>query len=261
MTEQTRLEALLVEVGEQVAWPVERDLAPAIRTRLEGATRAGQRRARTWLRPVLALTFAVIAFLAAGAVLFPGARQAVADWLGISGIEIRVEDEVHAPTTDPSLALELQLGEAVSFEEAQNRVDFEVARPSRVEGSPRVFFSSTPGEGAVSLVYPPGGGLPETSQIGVGLLLTQFEARLDEVLIKKVATGGARVRPVEIGEGGYWIEGSPHTIRYVGPDGETLEDQVRLADDTLVWEEDGVSYRLESALELREALAMARSLE
>lgn len=258
---QVRIEALLTELGSDVAWPQARDLAPEIRKRLEGETskpRAGRRPA--WLRPALALGLAVLAFVTAGAFIFPEARRAVADWLGISGIEIRVQDDAPAPTADPSLAFALQLGDEVSLEQAESLVEFDVEQPARAEGTPRVFFSESPGEGAVSLVYPPGRGLPATSQTGVGLLLTQFEARLDDVLIKKVATEGARVNPVELGDRAYWIEGRPHVILYLGPDGKVLEDHVRFADNTLVWEEDGVSYRLESALELDDALTLARSL-
>ena len=258
---QARIEALLVELGEELAWPGERDLGTVIRARLERGAPSRPAARRAWLRPALAVGIAVLAFSTAGAFLFPEARQAVADWLGISGIEIRVDDGSPAPTSDPALAFALQLGEEISLAQAESFVDFDVATPDRSTVTPRVFFSESPGEGAVSLVYPPGRDLPETSQTGVGLLLTQFEARLDEVLIRKVSTVGTRVSPVELGDRAYWIEGKPHTLLYLGPDGEVLHDRVRFADNTLVWEENGVSYRLESALDLDVALALARSVE
>ena len=54
---------------------------------------------------------------------------------------------------------------------------------------------------------------------------------------------------------------SPHQILVRGPDGVVHEDQPRLAAPTLVWVRDGVTYRLEAAVDLNSALAVAASMQ
>ena len=51
-----------------------------------------------------------------------------------------------------------------------------------------------------------------------------------------------------------------HEFFYLDADGEPQPDTARLAANTLLWERDGVTYRLESALDRDAALAIARQL-
>ena len=69
------------------------------------------------------------------------------------------------------------------------------------------------------------------------------------------------LQPVELGDLGFWLEGAPHTVMFLDANGQIQEDSTRLAGNTLLWEEDGVSYRLEADLEMEEALKIARSME
>lgn len=256
-----RFESMLAGLREAVDFPPERDLTAPVRARIESPVSVPVRSWRISPRFAFALVIAFVAAVTATMALFPGVRAAVADWLGISGIEIRVQDDLPEPSSPPSVALALQLGESVTLEDARARAAFDIEQPGASGlGDPDVYFVEPPVGGAVSLVYSPSERLPQTSQAGVGLLITQFEADLHATLIKKVATEGSRVKPVTIGDEGYWIKGAPHALLYVDAEGEVREDLIRLADNTLVWEEDGVSYRLESKLGLRDALAIARSM-
>jgi hypothetical protein len=59
----------------------------------------------------------------------------------------------------------------------------------------------------------------------------------------------------------FWISGVPHAFVYLDADGKAQLDTTRLAANTLLWEDDGITYRLESALERADAIALAESLE
>src|SRR3712207_1705645 len=100
------LERALVELADYVEWPSEKGIASLVQARISGQT-AGASRTRRIARPVLVALVAAIGLVVAGAYLFPDARRAVADWLGVSGIEIRVRPDAPTPTVDSSIALNL----------------------------------------------------------------------------------------------------------------------------------------------------------
>ena len=62
------------------------------------------------------------------------------------------------------------------------------------------------------------------------------------------------------GAPGFLLTGEPHFVLLVNPVGEVVEETARLARDVLVWERDGVAYRLEGDFSRDEALELARSL-
>ena len=63
------------------------------------------------------------------------------------------------------------------------------------------------------------------------------------------------------GEPGFWISGAPHGFFLVCYDaGECRQERYRLAGNVLLWEQDGVTLRLESALTLEDALDIAESV-
>jgi len=151
--------------------------------------------------------------------------------------------------------------ERVTLGEARQAVSFRVRLPSLPElGSPdEVYVDDEPPSGRVTAVYAPGPGLPRTSATGVGLLVTAFRARFDEEFVIKEAGPGTRVEQVSVGgDPGYWVEGEPHTVVYV--DGRGLNsDTLRLAGNTLLWERNGVTFRLEADISKEDALRIAAS--
>ena len=199
--------------------------------------------------------------------LFPEARNAIADRLGLQGVLIRWVDEV--PTPQPSqVGAPLLLGRPVTLDEAQAAVDFPVRIPTAAGfDAPHEIYLLDQDEGAmVSFVYPAAPGLPASDETGVGALLTQFRGEADRGLIEKgLPDDGAQETHLEAvtvgGEPGFWISGAPHGFFFVCYDvGECRQERYRLAGNVLLWEQDGVTLRLESALSLEDALAIAESV-
>jgi hypothetical protein len=56
---------------------------------------------------------------------------------------------------------------------------------------------------------------------------------------------------------GFWLEGAPHQFFYRDPDGSVRPDTLRLAGNTLLWEQGGVTLRLEADLTRDQALRLA----
>jgi len=86
------------------------------------------------------------------------------------------------------------------------------------------------------------------------LLFTELATGKDRYLIKKFAGASTHVRGVSVSaaSAGLWIEGSRHV--FMAP-----AIPPRFAGNALLWEADGITYRLEGArLTLEHALAVAR---
>ncbi len=205
--------------------------------------------------------------IAGGLVLFPEARNAIADRLGLQGVQIRWVDD--APTPEPSrVGAPLLLGRPVSLDEAQEAVDFPVRVPAAAgfDGPQEIYFLDEDQGPMISFVYPAGPGLPASDEIGVGALLTQFRGEADRDMIEKgLLNDGAQETHLEAvtvgGQQGFWISGAPHAFFIVCYDGDDCrQERYRLAGNVLIWELDGVTLRLESALPREEALAIAESV-
>lgn len=235
------LEQQLVALGREIDWPdTERTLLPIASSRS---------RRRAWLVPTLA------AFAALVIALTPGARRAVANLLELAGIRIEF-----GTSEQLELDPDLLLGEVVAIADAQAAVDFPLKRPSILDGPDAVTVYRGSLGSQVFMGWFAGNDLPAVGASELGLLLTQFRGNFDDPFVEKLLGEGTRVTRVEVGSVlGYWLEGAPHSLMY--HDGERLiEDSARLAGNVLVWETNGVTYRLESALTLEMALAIAESL-
>jgi hypothetical protein len=92
------------------------------------------------------------------------------------------------------------------------------------------------------------------------LLLTEFGATGGQVYFGKVVGWRSIPEGIQIGSGhGYWIKGTHLTYVYRSIAGRRVWSSVRLAGPTLLWERDGLIFRLESALSEPEALRLADS--
>jgi hypothetical protein len=215
------------------------------------------------------LAAAVILVIVVGVLaLFPEARTAIADRLGLRGVGIEWIDEAPTPAASP-VGARLMLGRAVTLDEARAAVDFPILMPTQ-EGfaDPGEVYLTGESDGPmVSFVYPAGPELPESEVAGVGALLTQFRGAAERNLIEKglLANGDdaqTRLEAVTVnGRPGFWITGAPHAVFFVCYDvGECRQERYRLAGNVLLWEQDGLTLRLESALPQDEALAIAESV-
>ena len=104
-------------------------------------------------------------------------------------------------------------------------------------------------------------GLPPTSNPGVGALFTQFQAGLEPGFFAKGLGPETRLEQLTVNGGrAVWIEGSPHLFYYRDRGGEIRDESVRLAGNVLLWEQEGLTLRLEANLPKDEAVRIASSV-
>jgi hypothetical protein len=218
---------------------------------------------RATRRPALRRGAAALAMaLVAGsgvAAASPGVRDAIGSVFGIGGVEVR-----RVPAEPPRSASDrLELGPRTSFREAQAASSFTLLRPPAVLGPPAGIhlLRGFPGGGVlVSFTYRARPGLPSARHGSVALVLSQFRAESLPYL-DKTAAGATTVERLRVGgDPGAWLAGAPHQQVYRGPDGIIRPDTLRLATNTLVWERDGLTLRLEGAATKAQALRVAASV-
>ena len=261
----TELERRLRHLATQLDYPPTPDLTSAV------AGRIGATPSRWWHRrpllPRLGLALGSVVVLGVAVLLaLPAGRDAVADRLGLKGVEVSYEAQPTAqpragdPTAVPgTLGQGLGLGQAVALGDAQGLVSFPILSPDISQfGLPDAVYAGTaPPGGRVSLVYRARDGLPLTAETGVGLVLTQFRGEFVPYIQKVIGQGTQIERVTVNGRQGLWIEGQPHTVIFRDSSGQVREDRSRLAAKTLLWEQDGLTLRLESSLSRDEALRIA----
>ena len=266
------LEQALADLGRELDFPPTPDLAGQVASALQ---REDQRpvpvRTPFWQRRWL-VAAGVLLLLTLGLLLFPRARTAIADRLGLPGVEIHwfEGDPIPAPVLVPDVPA-LGLGRPVTLTAARAAVPFPLTVPTQPEfASPSHVYLLGEGETAmVSFVYPPTPDLPQTNTLGVGALLTQFAGSTNRNFIRKGLASGedgpaTSIEAVSVaGNPGFWIDGAPHTffLACSAVDREECrEERYRLAGNVLLWEDDGVVLRLESALPREASIAVAASL-
>jgi hypothetical protein len=259
------LERALNRLGGGLAFPPTPDLAASVRTEI--AARGGRpvpaEPAPFPVRRVLAIA-AILVLLLAGAMLgLPGVRSAVADRLGLSGIDIEIVDRDEEPTPIPTSAgANLLLGERVSLEDAEARAGYDVIVPTALGSPDEVYLRMLSSGPMVTLLYLPREGLPVTAESGVGALLMQFPAnKRPGDLAKRVSMGVGYVAEVDLGEReAFWITGESQLVLDQDPS-DTFEDLIaRGSANVLLWETHGLTFRLETGLIRSEALAIAESV-
>jgi hypothetical protein len=238
-----RLDAALADLAGAVDFPP----TPGLRRGV--ADRLAQPERRKWFAAVpRALALALIGLLvlvtaaAALVILVPGLRLTFVPSLPTASVP-----------ADP-LGTRLALGAAVAVDEVAGFA------PALL-GPPDEAYIIGDGE-IVSLVYTASDDVPAIDDTDIGLLVQAIEGALEGEQVEKLATEvGASVTAVTVdGATGYWIEGPPHLLRYLGLDGVARSEATRLAGDTLVWERDGTLYRIESGIGLAETLRIAETI-
>ena len=96
--------------------------------------------------------------------------------------------------------------------------------------------------------------------IYVGLVVLCFAVLYPVMLVcKKAFEPGTRITPVVVnGQTGFFLSGARHFL-YMAPTRIVLDERIRLARNTLLWEHGPLTLRLEGDLSLAEALRIARS--
>ncbi|MEU9507985.1 hypothetical protein AB0D32_17105 [Micromonospora sp. NPDC048170] len=232
------------ELRDLSAWletPDPPDVTARVRVRLA----APVRRRRRWRYLLAAALTAVVV-----AVLPPG-RAALADaaagLLRFAGITIATTPEPALPT---GAASPLPTQRSVAVAEAQRKVRFPVRTPTKLGPPEQVLVADPDDAGAcrvVTLLYH-----------GGALRIDAFDGGLDTAFHKQAAGPGTTLVQVN---GGFavWID-APHPVAYVDRAGTVRVETARLAAATLIWQQAGVSYRIEGDLTRLEAIEIARSL-
>lgn len=259
------IERALLDLGMRLDYPQMPALALQVRNRLE--RELAPPNVREVLRPYRplrrSLAFALVGLLLVGGV-------ATAALFTVRGVDIRIRPTPPtAPPTpstptsaSPDLGRLLSLGDRVTLAEAKRTVSFPVRLPSLPgpDSPDEVYVDDEPSGGRVTAVYAPRRGLPRASTTNVGLLVTQFRARIDEEFVVKEAGPETRVEQLSVGGSpGFWVEGEPHILVYVDENGIPFPDSVRLAGNTLLWERNDVTFRLEADVSKEQALRIATS--
>jgi hypothetical protein len=223
--------------------------------------------------PRLAGALAVVVLVTL--VALPGPRRAVARWLGFDSV--RIEPGVTVPTQATSTTIasstagssvvatspapDLDLGAPVSIDEAMSQTGLPDPTPTLLGAPQSVHVVHPPASGQVLLVYPPSDLLPQSEVTGVGALVSVFPAVIDEGFFRKTLGTDATVRPIDLGDvNGYWVEGSPHQLMFETSEHEIEQETLRLATNTLLWQRDGLIYRIEADIALETAVEIANTV-
>jgi hypothetical protein len=259
MREQ-ELEATLTDLGERLAYPRPTRLAAAVRARLN------EPRPRRWWDAVLSPRYAfapaiatLLLILVVSLAAMPDMRAAADEFLRLRGIDMfRTTATPSAPVASPAVPFP---GQRVSLDEARSRAPFLRAPADARLGAPdQVYIDQTQAGDRVTLVYVNRPEIPASSEAGVGAVVVAFRGRIDESLFAKVIVPGTRVEEVTVSGGrGYWLEGTPHQFFYRDSAGNPSPETLRLAGNTLLWEQGGVTFRLEAQVARDEALRIAAS--
>jgi hypothetical protein len=265
LTQYADIERALTDLAPRVAYPPTPDLAGTIRARI-AAEPAPARPGWSWpalLKPRrLAVAFLVLLIIAVGALaISPDLRTAVAKRLGIHGIEIIFVDETPTPAASP-VGTTLLLGEPMTLAEAQSRVGYVIQIPAELGPPDEVYLRQLEAGPMVTLLYRPRSDLPEAEETGVGALLMQFPATSDiDQIVKRVTMGTGSVLRVPVnGVTGFWVMGSSELVISQDPSAGFAPVSRRSA-DVLIWEQDGMAYRLEVNLLMSDAITIAESIQ
>lgn len=241
------LAVALRDAGRDLAYPPTPPISQGVVARLE-AERERHTRPRfpaltLWSRRRL---LAVVAVGIVGLLALAFAARLV-----IGAAEIRVQPGV--TPSGPPLGPDA-LGDPVLLERVERAVGFELRVPAGPLPDQAYVFVAAGGDGAL-LAWEASDRYPSLPGTPWGMAL--IELRTDEGVLVKDVAGFDDTREVRVGgRSAFWIE-APHELHVITGEGS---ETYRVDGNVLIWTAGAVTYRLETSLELPEALALAESL-
>ena len=247
-------EQRLFRAARAFPYPDTPNTALAVTVRLRKAALRRTRIKRSALAAILLIVGLTLAV--------PPARATVFEALRIGAVRILFGEVTPTPTaTVPPSATQaasstplssiLDLAQEMPLAEAQGQVSFRIRLPSYPEGlgPPERAFLADLGVPVVILVWSTPQD-PESAQMSLHIIHES-----ESVLFSK--RGPVIVRQTTVqGQRAYWTEG-PYFLELEGH----RRFRLLVEGKVLIWMEGGLTYRLESALSLEEAVKVAESLE
>jgi hypothetical protein len=251
------LERTLSDIGTRLD-ASKRDMWPAVRARI------AERRAQPWWsrlgfdRRALAPIAATIAILLVAALLLtPRFADALGHLLSIPGVQIY--EVPQSPTARPNASAPTFAGQRVaSAAEASRIAGFTVRTPAALGEPSAIYVETAPVR--VTIVYASVKGIPVSAQAGVSAIVVEFKGTIETQIMAKAIGPGTFLDAVPLGNGvAYYLSGQPHQFFFRDPAGNLQPETLRLAGNTLLWEQDGYTYRLEAQVSKEEAVRIASS--
>ena len=230
------LEQRLHELGRELAFPPEPDLAPRVRECVRG---------RPFPWRAVAIAFAVVVLAVAAAFAVPQARSAILRWFHLGGASVeRVETLPRAKERSQAS----QLGRPLPLADAERRIGFDLILPPLDRKPARAYVI---GDSIATVLL---------RSHGKTVLLSEFPS-FGEDALKKLAVNGTVIEPVDVrGKPGLWIQGAPHVLTWMDRETGYRERPILVKGNVLLWLRSGRTLRLESRLSKPQALGLARSI-
>lgn len=231
------LEGRLVELGRELEFPAEPDLA-------------SRARARTRVKPfpwrTAALAFAAVVVAVAIAFAVPPARSAILRFFHLGGATVAlVETLPHAQERSQARGL----GRPLPLSQAEAQVGYDLALPPLERKPDRAYVI---GDSVATVVL---------RAHGRTVLLSEFPSLGGDEALKKLAVNATVIAPVEVRRRpGLWLEGVPHVLTWIDRDTGYQERPILVRGNVLLWLRGGLTLRLEGPLSKAQALELARSI-
>lgn len=253
------VEALLQASAGALNYPKTPNIAMRVRIQLDDEARsrtiAGSftdRLRQIMARPVLRAAIAVllvVAVVVSSALVVPQSREALADFFGLSHVKIEIGPVLGPP---PPVLSPASFAEPARLESAQDSVDFAIRLPvaqgARMTPDAVYIENRSPGAEVVIAVY-------EEEDFDLYQSANGFFGK------GGIPSSDVLVETEVHGQEAIWIGFGGHVARSLDSQGRVLIETERTVERaTLLWEEMGVTYRLETSLSLDEAIRIAESL-
>ena len=259
------LEQQLAALAPAIEWPA---TPPHLwggvqRSRSEGPRRWGI--APRLIQNRWALAAAAVLLIVATLLAYTPSREAIAGWLNLHTTILRTQNQP-TPSPRPSgpLGERLGLGSPTTLKQAQGQVRWTIQVPSSLGPPDEVYLKlppTGPSGGEVTLVYAQRPDIHASGLTGVSVLVTEARGKTNEIYFQKMLGGDATIEPVTVkGHSGYWIAGRPHNFAFTDAEGNVYYDTLRLATNTLIFDDSGTIVRIEGDMTKSQALEIASSL-
>jgi hypothetical protein len=266
-----KLETALIDAGRSIEYPAMPDIAARVRLQLGGEHARRLRRSRFRLRPTLIVAAAIVIVLAA-LIAIPETREALAQLLGLRTIHIievtPTPTRAHAtsaPTPTPGVVPFRQCCPS-TLETAQSLASFKILLPPDETPSQVFFQDQIFGRGSdaqqVILVF----GDPSKPRFVLYQAWSWLYQKTIQGFGKEVGGGTGISETTVSNQRALWLTGAPHLLVTLDEHGNPILGTERPVNaNTLAWEtgdtDNGMTYRLETALSEDEAVKFAESLK